>query len=221
MSERLEVAWSIGVATLVITSMIIVGSVALAAPVTAQSGSAPQVTDTGADQPRTTPEDTNLTITGISVDDADAPDPTNSTLVAMKAQFDVNGGTVDLANTNASVTSGTDGSDAVTIQGSVAEINDALDGMIFTPDADQNSQLSGYDPTINITFTDTTNEDNTSYTVDNLAVTPINDAPAVDQSSATGLTVSEGGSATFDAPNSSSQGFTQDELGLTEIDNNQ
>ncbi|MEF8843520.1 MAG: Ig-like domain-containing protein, partial [Haloarculaceae archaeon] len=227
MSERLEVAWSISVATLVVTSMIIVGSVSLAAPVTAQSGSpnAPQVTDTGADQPRTTPEDTPLTITGISVADADdgvtdANNDGNPDDVVIEAQFDVNGGTVDLANTNASATSGTDGSDAVTIQGSVAEINDALDGMTFTPKADQNSQVSGYDPDIHITFTDTTNSDSTSYTVDNLAVSAVNDAPAVDQSNATGLTVDEGGSASFAAPTPSGQGFTQGELGLSEIDNN-
>jgi len=217
MSEHLEVTWSISVALLVVTSMLIGGIVALAAPVTAQSGSAPQVTDTGADQPRTTQEDTGLDITGISVTDVDndgTPD------VDMEAEFDVNGGTVNLANTNASVTSGTDGSDAVTIQGSVAEINDALGGMTFTPEADQNSQVTGYDPDIDITFTDTTNDDNTSYTVDNLAVSAVNDAPKVNQSNATGLNVSEGGSASFAAPNSSGQGFTQGELGLTEIDNN-
>ena len=60
-------------ALLVVTSMFIASSVALAVPATAQSGSpnAPQITDTGADQPRTTQEDTPLNITGISVDDAD------------------------------------------------------------------------------------------------------------------------------------------------------
>jgi len=220
MSERLEVAWSISVAILVVTSMIIVSSVALAVPVSAQSGSAPQVTDTGADQPRTTQEDTGLAITGISVADADDPDPNTGVPVVMEAKFDVNGGTVGLANTNASVISGENGTDAVTINGSVAEINDALDGMIFTPEADQNSQISSYDPDINITFTDTTNDDSTSYTVDNLAVSAVNDAPAVDQSNATGLTVDEGGSASFAAPTTSGQGFTQGELGLSEIDNN-
>jgi hypothetical protein len=213
MSERLEVAWSISVAIFVVTSMIIVGSVALAAPVTAQSGSAPQVTDTGADQPRTTQEDTGLAITGISVADAD-----NSTgaPVVMEAQFAVTGGTLDLASSGATIIGGANGSASVTINGTIADINDALDGITFTPDADKNSQVSGYDPDIDITFIDTTNSDSTSYTVDNLAVSAVNDPPTVDQSTATGLTVSEGGSDSFAAPTQtpSGQGFTQSELGL-------
>ena len=142
----------------------------------------PEVTDAEADSPRVTAEDTGLAITGITVADADdgvtdADNDGNPDDVVMEAQFSVSGGTVTLASSGASVTGGADGSASVTIQGSVAEINAALDGMTFTPDADQNGTVSGYDPSIEINFTDTTNGDSTSYTVGNLSVSAVNDAP--------------------------------------------
>ena len=172
---------------------------------------APVITNS-ATIPQSTFEDTPFSITTVSVSDAD-DSPAGT--ITMTAAFAVTGGAIDLAGSGWTVTAGADGSSAVTIQGTVAQINDALNGMTFTPDADQNNTVPGYVSQIDITVTDTTNNDSTSITL-NGDVSPVNDAPAV--AGGTPLSVPEGGTVSYAAPVTSGQGFTQSQLGLTDVD---
>ncbi|MGV8803354.1 MAG: cadherin-like domain-containing protein, partial [Polaromonas sp.] len=172
---------------------------------------APTVTDAGAATVRTTREDTALAISGVSVADADNP-------ASMQASFVVTGGKLNLAGSGWTVTAGANGTSAVTITGSVTQINAALNGMSFTPAADQNSTVAGYSPKIDITVRDLSNSDGpTLLSITNLSVSAVNDAPSV--GAGTPLSVTEGGSASYAAVVASGQGFTQTQLGLADVDN--
>lgn len=171
---------------------------------------APTITDTVTTS-RTTSEDTPLVITGISMADSDNP-------TSVSAQFAVTGGTLTLAGSGWTVSAGADGSAAVTITGSIAQINAAMNGMQFTPDANQNATIAGYAPKIDITVRDLTNNDGPStLSVSNMVVSPINDAPAIAGGSS--LVVNEAGSANFAAAVVAGGGFSQSQLGLTDVDN--
>ena len=170
---------------------------------------APTITDS-VTTTRTTPEDTPLAITGITV--ADVEDP-----AVMRASITVTGGIIDLAGSGWTVTGGADGSSAVTIEGTVAQINSAINGMSFTPDANQNTGIPGYDPQIDLSVTDVSNSDGpTTLSLTNLAVTPVNDAPSI--AGGVPLVVSEGGTGSFAPPTTVGSGFTQSQLGLTDVD---
>ena len=159
---------------------------------------------------RTTPEDTPLVITGITV--ADVEDP-----AVMRASITVTGGIINLAGSGWTVTGGADGSSAVTIEGTVAQINSAINGMSFTPDTNQNIGIAGYDPQIDLSVTDVSNSDGpTTLSLTNLAVTPVNDAPSM--AGGVPLVVSEGGTGSFAPPTTVGSGFTQSQLGLTDVD---
>lgn len=171
---------------------------------------APSITDSGAATPRVTPEDIALAITGVTVADADNP-------AVMSASFNVTGGTISLAGSGWTVTAGSNGSSAVTIQGTASQINAALNGMSFTPDANQNSTVSGYLPKIDISVSDITNSDGpTTLSITNLSVSPVNDAPTMSGGT---VTVAEGGSLNASSPSTVGQGFYQSQLGLTDVDN--
>ena len=173
-------------------------------------GTAPTIADS-VTATRSTPEDTPLTITGVSVADADSP-------AAMSATLNVSGGTVSLAGSGWTVSAGADNSATVTITGSVTAINSAINGMIFTPTANQNSTLAGYTPSITISVSDVTNSDGpTMRVISNLMVSPVNDAPSM--SGGSPLVVSEGGTSSFSAASVLPVGFTQSQLGLSDVDN--
>ncbi|PWV65885.1 cadherin-like domain-containing protein, partial [Plasticicumulans acidivorans] len=174
------------------------------------------ISDTASAEPRETDEDSALTITGLSLSDGDDP-------AAMTLRIQSDGGTalVTLAGT-ATISSGSNGSADFTLSGSLADLNATIASFTFTPTADQNNTLSGYDPQITLTARDVSNNDSAvSYTLDNITVKPINDAPAIDASTVTPPNVYEGGSVSFTAATtlSGTPGFTASSIGLTDIDN--
>ncbi len=121
-----------------------------------------------------TPEDTDLVISDLSVDDTDG-DPLAVTL-------NVTSGTIQLfQTTNLTVTG--DGTNAVSLSGSAADINNALGGLVFSPDANFN----GGD-TLSITVDDGSMTVNESLAIQ---VASVNDAPAL---TPTNPSVDEGGS---------------------------
>ncbi|AFJ01674.1 hypothetical protein Q7C_501 [Methylophaga frappieri] len=172
---------------------------------------APEITDAQAVDTRSTDEDVPLTITGISVTDDDAG-------VELQVAISVTGGSITLAGAGWAVTAGADGTSAVTITGTEAEINSALNGMVFTPVTNSNSLDPAYTPLIDITVNDVDTPDGpTNIQISNINVVAINDAPTI--SGGTPLEVNEGGTSSFSAATAASFGFTQAQLGLSDIDN--
>ena len=99
---------------------------------------------------------------GISVSDADS--------VELSVTLTVQHGTVTLASLDdLSVTGGQDGSATVTISGSAAAINTALEGLGYQPDLNYN----GSDALV-VTVSDGSLDDTRTI---NLMVDPVNDAP--------------------------------------------
>lgn len=188
------------------------GSIEARSLVAAYDGllAAPTITDT-VTTPRTTQEDVALAITGITMADSDNP-------ALVSAQFAVTGGTLSLAGSGWSVTAGANASSAVTITGTIAEINAAMNGMSFTPELHKSATTPLYVSRIDISVSDLTNNDGpTTLAVTNIVVLPVNDAPVV--AGGVPLVVNEGGSVAFAAALVSGSGFTQAQLGLTEHDN--
>jgi VCBS repeat-containing protein len=165
-------------------------------------GAAPAIVDKATDT-RSGKEDTALAITNLSITDAENDNQT-VTLTAQHGKLTV--------NTPGSLQIGNNGSAAVTLKGSLSDINAALNGMTFLGDADYNGAAS---------FTLQTNDgaSNASSTI-NLNLSPVNDAPTF-TGTATPPTVSEGGSVQFTAPVDAGKGFTDAQLGLTDVDNSQ
>ncbi|MEM8748887.1 MAG: VCBS domain-containing protein, partial [Pseudomonadota bacterium] len=119
-------------------------------------------------------EDTALNIAGISVDDVDASDTLTVVVSAT--------GTIALVQTTGLTVSG-DGSDEVTLSGSVADINAALNsgsGLLYTPAADFNGN-----DTIQVSATDGVGLP-VVETFD-VVVDPVNDAPVGIDSTVTGI----------------------------------
>ena len=164
-------------------------------------GSPPTITDT-VTQPRTTAEDTPMTITGVSVADGDSNSPT------MRATLSSTAGRISLG--------GGDNSASVSISGSLAAINSALNGMVFTPDSNINGSHAS--PAIVLSVSDLSNGDGPATLTIHPVVSPVNDIPAAAGGSA--LVVNEGGSASFAVASAlGSEGFTQSQLGLSDVDN--
>ncbi|MCA0186229.1 MAG: tandem-95 repeat protein [Proteobacteria bacterium] len=149
-------------------------------------------------------EDTPITISGITIADGDG-DTQTVTLGSTT-------GTLTLASTTGLTGLTGNGTGSVSFSGSLADINAALDGMHFQGLAEASGAAD---------FTVATNDGSTitSRTV-NLAITPINDVPTL--AGGTPLSVTEGGTANFSAAtNVGAVGFTQINLGLSDVDNTQ
>ncbi|MCS6852422.1 MAG: cadherin-like domain-containing protein, partial [Gemmataceae bacterium] len=84
--------------------------------------------------PQTINEDTNLTFTGtISISDPDAgSNPVQVTLTVTNGILTLSG------TTGLTFSSGSNGSSSMTFTGTIANINNALNGMVFTPNANFN-----------------------------------------------------------------------------------
>ncbi|WP_320173984.1 DUF4347 domain-containing protein [Maridesulfovibrio sp.] len=138
---------------------------------------APSITDS-ATSTRSVAEDTNLSITGVTVGDSDDDNLT--------VQLTVDHGTIKLASVaNLTIDAGADGSSTVTVTGTVADINTALSGMTFKGSFNYNGNA-----VISLAATDATAAapvtTNGSVTVE---VVQVNDDPTLTSSN---LSVNEG-----------------------------
>ncbi len=171
-------------------------------PVAAELSSAPLLSDSFVGT-RTTAEDTPLAITGLSVADSDnaVPGP-----ITLRLRIAATGGTATLAGA-ALITSGSNGSADLTLEGSLAAINAAIASLLFTPAPNANSVNTPEAPSLTLTATDLTNGDGPiSLSTGPIQVTPVNDAPTLITSP---LVVAEGSTANFTLAN-----FT-----LSDVDN--
>ncbi|MCP9935278.1 hypothetical protein KBZ08_15315, partial [Cyanobium sp. Candia 9D4] len=151
---------------------------------------------------RITAEDTPLAITGLSVADSD----NGGGPITLRLRITTTGGTATLASA-ALITSGSNGSADLTLEGSLAAINAAIASLLFTPAANANSVNTPLAPSLTLTATDLTNDDGPiSLTTGPIQVTPVNDAPTLVTSP---LVVAEGGTSNFTLAN-----FT-----LSDVDN--
>ena len=165
---------------------------------------APVIAD-NATPPRSGSEDTHIAISGLSVSDAEG-DAQHVTLTASH-------GTLNLGTLTGLTGVSGNGSASVSFSGSLADINAALNSLGFTGDKDYNGNAS---------FTVSSNDGTlTSNKTININITPANDAPAM--SGGSPLQVNEGGSANFSGTINTpdGKGFTQANLGLTDVDNSQ
>ncbi|ANN76131.1 cadherin-like domain-containing protein [Bordetella flabilis] len=165
-------------------------------------GAAPAVVDKATDT-RTGKEDAAVQITNVSITDAENDNQT-VTLTAQHGTLTVNTpGALQITN---------NGGAALTLRGSLSDINNALNGMTFQGDADYNG-MAGF-------ILETNDGTSTATSTINVNLSPVNDAPRF-----TGTPivpdVNEGGSVQFAAAVNSGQGFTAAQLGLTEVDNSQ
>ena len=144
---------------------------------------ATSITDSNAATPRATAEDSPLAITGLSV--AGGASDTITLTIA------TTGGAAKLGTTSGLTVSG-DNTAAITVTGTIANINSALAGLTYQPTVDQNSSTAGFTPSIALNVT---SGGAGSLTVGNISVTAVNDAPSL--ATKTPLAVNEGGSASF------------------------
>jgi VCBS repeat-containing protein len=163
------------------------------------------ITDSGSAAPRATTEDTPLAITGLAVS-GNAADTITLTIVTT-------GGAANLGTTTGLTVAG-NASNSITVTGTIADVNTALNSLAYTPEADQNSSTPGFSPSISL---DVTAGGVGSLTVSNISVSPVNDASSIDAQGL--LEVDEGGTFSFDAAIASDLGFTQTQLGITDVDN--
>ncbi|MBE2257756.1 MAG: DUF4347 domain-containing protein, partial [Rhodobacteraceae bacterium] len=137
----------------------------------------PGIVDSGGT--RSTSEDSSLVVTGVSVADLDGDD--------QSVTLSASNGTVTLAaGSGVIIDAGADGSAAITFSGTLAQVNAAINGMVFAPTADYfgaaNIALSTFDgstsvgPT-NIVLTVTAVDDLPVATADAIAASE--DAAAV------------------------------------------
>lgn len=154
--------------------------------------------------PRSGAEDAHIAVSGLSISDAEG-DAQHVTLTASH-------GTLSLGSVAGLTGVSGNGGGSVTFTGSLSNINAALNSLSFTGDKDYNGAAS---------FTVSSNDGTltTNKTV-NLTLTPVNDAPAI-TGSGPALQVNEGGTANFSGAvnTSDGKGFTQSNLGLTDVDN--
>ena len=123
--------------------------------------------------PQNTNEDTNLSITALSLADVDSGAST------IEATLSVNDGILTLASTTGiTFTAGSDGASSMTIQGTLAAINTALTGMVFNPDNDFNGTS-----TVNVSVDDLGNSGSGGSLTDadsfNITVSAVNDDPII------------------------------------------
>jgi hypothetical protein len=165
-------------------------------------GAAPAIVDKATDT-RTGKEDAPVQITNVSITDAEN-DHQTVTLTAQHGKLTV--------NTSGALTITNNGGAALTLSGSLSDINNALNGMTFQGDADYNG-MAGF-------ILQTNDGTSTATSTINVNLSPVNDAPRF-----TGAPVvpdvNEGGSVPFAGAVNSGQGFTAAQLGLTEVDNSQ
>ncbi|MGJ3245093.1 MAG: tandem-95 repeat protein [Elainellaceae cyanobacterium] len=131
---------------------------------------------------RETNEDNAVVISGISINDADGD--------AQTVTLTVSQGILTLATTGSLTSVTGDSTNSISISGSIAAVNAALNGMSYTPNAD----YSG-DETLAITTNDGTQTVSKNVAI---AITPVNDVPTIAPSAASVL---EGGNVTFAASN--------------------
>ena len=131
--------------------------------------------------PQSTPEDTGLTISGLSVGDVDSPNLTTTLSLPPGS-----GILTVTAGSGATITG--DGTGTVTIAGTQAQINAALAAVIYTPTADFNTGAGSIDLTVATTDGSLTDTDTVAITV-----TPVPDI--VDDS----VTTPEDTAITFNA----------------------
>ncbi|MBD1996571.1 tandem-95 repeat protein [Leptolyngbya sp. FACHB-541] len=140
---------------------------------------------------RAVDEDKTLSITGISVSDADAADIQTVTLSIAQ-------GLLNLASTSglSGITGG--GTGSISFSGTLSAVNAALAGMLYKP---------GLNYSGNETLAIIVN-DGTQSVLRNvaIAVTPVNDTPTIAPS---GISVAEGGNNSFNASN----------FGIADVDN--
>ncbi|MGV8920619.1 MAG: Ig-like domain-containing protein [Pseudomonas sp.] len=167
-----------------------------AAPVIADSATAP----------RSGSEDTHVAISGLSVSDAEGD--------AQHVTLNASHGTLNLGSFTGLTGVSGNGSASVSFTGSLTDINAALNSLGFTGDKDYNGNAS---------FTLNSNDGTLSSSKSvNINITPVNDAPVM-SGSGPALQVNEGGSANFTSATNTAdgKGFTQSNLGLTDVDNSQ
>ena len=116
--------------------------------------------------PQSTPEDTDLTISGLSVGDVDSPNLTTTLSLPPGS-----GILTVTAGSGATITG--DGTGTVTIAGTQAQINAALAAIIYTPTADFNTGAGSIDLTVATTDGTLTDTDTVAITV-----TPVADIVA-------------------------------------------
>jgi large repetitive protein len=165
---------------------------------------APIIADAAA--PRSGAEDAHVAISGLSISDAEGD--------AQHVTLNASHGTLSLGSVAGLTGVSGNGGASVTFTGSLANINAALNSLSFTGDKDYNGAAS---------FTVSSNDGTlTSNKTVNLTITPVNDAPVI-TGSGPALQVNEGGSASFCSASNTSdgKGFTQSDLGLTDVDNQQ
>lgn len=151
---------------------------------------APTVSDSMTTTIRATNEDTLLTVTGVTVGDADGGSLTVTLHATDGAGTPTTGtttGTITLASTANLAVAG-NGSGTVSLTGAIADINTALAGMTYMPTTDYNGTAR-----IAVRADDTATITDFNVAV---AVISINDAPTLNS---TALTVAEGGNASFSA----------------------
>ena len=165
-------------------------------------GAAAVIADTAV-VPRSGAEDAHVAISGISVSD-----DTATQHITLNASH----GTLSLANTNGLTGLTGNGGTSISFSGSLADINAALNGMSFAGDQNFNGSAS-------FTLTSDDGSSITSKTI-SINITPVNDLPAI-TGSGPALQVNEGGSASFSGAvnTADGKGFTQANLGLSDVDN--
>ncbi|NJR38138.1 MAG: DUF4347 domain-containing protein [Leptolyngbyaceae cyanobacterium CSU_1_4] len=139
--------------------------------------------------PRSTAEETVISITGLTISDTDGDTQT--------VTVSVTEGTIALA-TGSGVTVTGSNATSITFTGTVAQVNAAINGMNYTPSLNYADTT-----TLSISSNDGTT---TASKLVAIAVTPVNDAPTIAPSAAT---VAEGGNVTFVATN----------FGIADVDN--
>ena len=162
---------------------------------------------------QTVPEDvaTYLDFTGantIILTDADANDLQTLTL-------SVAHGTLNVSPTGGASISSGNGSNSVILSGTAAQLSTTLasvTGIRYTSDVNYNSS-AGSPEALNFALNDGQHTQSGSVS---LNVTPVNDAPTV--SGGSPLTVAEGGTANFSPAITVGSGFTQAQLGLSDVD---
>ncbi|MDB9526378.1 Ig-like domain-containing protein, partial [Oscillatoria sp. CS-180] len=150
---------------------------------------APEITDAET-APRTGLEDTDLVINGITISDSDSP--TQSVTLSIAS------GTLTLASTGGLTNVLGDGSNSISFDGSVSDVNAAIAGLTYTPVGETDGDF-----TLKITTSD--GVDTASLDVP-LSITPVNDAPTLTPSPAIVL---EGNTVTFADVN----------FGIADVDN--
>jgi VCBS repeat-containing protein len=140
--------------------------------------------------PVTTPEDTAVAITGISLSDVDAAAAT------VQVALTVTNGTIAVTlSGGASVFSGASGSATVTLQGTLTDLNATVASLIFTPTSNYNGPALLTVLSSDLGNTGFGGAQTDSDTVA-ITVTPVNDAPVAASDS---YTVAEDGTLTVAA----------------------